>query len=205
MTKRSLSAKIALSVAPLALFAAACGSDDASSSASDLTFDMSAVDDSGVSGSAELSQDGEAVTGTIELTGFEPNTSHAMHLHGEAEADYDCDNRTTNHLITFPDLVADDDGSVTADIDIEATEGFVKSGTYVMVHQLPDGEVIEADMDMDDEMAAAEDAEDAEMDMEPEAMTEDADMDMDMDMDMEDDGHSHTHGDNPAVSCGNAA
>ena len=107
-----------------ALLLSACGSDDGGTASGAMSFDMSALEDSGVTGTAELSQDGTTVSGTIRLSGFEPNSSHAMHLHGEAEGNFGCseEDRTTNHLIDFPDLVADADGNVEAEIEIDGLE-----------------------------------------------------------------------------------
>ena len=64
-----------------ALLLSACGSDDGGSAVGAMTFDMSALEDSGITGTAELNQDGTTVTGTIRLSGFEPNTSHACLLY----------------------------------------------------------------------------------------------------------------------------
>ncbi len=199
MRSRLTPARLAfLAAAPFALIAAACG-DSSEEGAASHTFTLSALEDSGVTGSAELSQDGDQVTGSIELSGFEPNTAHAMHLHGEAEGTFGCaeEDRTSNHLIDFPDLEADADGNVKADVSIEAAEGTLREGTYVMVHAVGMGETLEAE-DGEEEGA---------MEMEEDDAMEEMEMEEDeaMEEEVADDGHNHVHGTNPGVTCGEAA
>ena len=159
INRRRGAALAALAAATLALGLAGCGDDDADTGEGDeetTAIPFSSIADSGASGQVSLTQDGDRVSGTIELDGLEPGTAHAMHVHGVAGEDHGCaePERTAEHLIDLPDLLADDDGVGRIEIDVESPLQAIRSGTYIMVHRDPGAH--DAEMDgMDDGMGDA--------------------------------------------------
>jgi Cu/Zn superoxide dismutase len=69
------------------------------------TADLQPLNNSGVSGWANLTLDGDALTVTIHATGLEPDKTHAQHIHGLAE-------NPSNRTCPTPDADANGDGIV---------------------------------------------------------------------------------------------
>jgi hypothetical protein len=91
---------------------------------------------SGAHGSAELEQKGDKLTGTITVTGLEPNSDHAEHLHGP---DGSCEPKkmVTNMAVVLPDLKANSKGEATAKVDFTVHQQVVEPGYFIMVHEQP--------------------------------------------------------------------
>ncbi|HVW48390.1 MAG TPA: hypothetical protein VHA76_15145 [Solirubrobacterales bacterium] len=87
-------------------------------------------------GSAELEQDGDKLTGTITVTGLEPNSDHAEHLHGP---DGSCEPKkmVSNMAVVLPDLKANAKGEATAKVDFTVHQQVVEPGYFIMVHEEP--------------------------------------------------------------------
>ncbi len=87
-------------------------------------------------GSAELEQKGDKLTGTITVTGLEPNSDHAEHLHGP---DGSCEPKkmVTNMAVVLPDLKANSKGEATAKVDFTVHQKVVEPGYFIMVHEEP--------------------------------------------------------------------
>lgn len=123
----------AVVILSIGLIAAGCGDDDAGSGA-----ELKPIDSGGPRGSIDLAQEGDQITGTIRLAGLEPGSAHAAHLHGEPGGEFSCSGeRTSAHLINFPDLVADDEGVAELSVEITAPAETLRAGTYVMAHENP--------------------------------------------------------------------
>jgi hypothetical protein len=149
--RRRGAALVALAATILALGAAGCGDDGDEAADHTTAIGFSQIADSGVSGQVDLTQDGTRVTGNIEVSGLEPGTAHAMHIHGMAGKDHGCaeDERTSEHLINLPDVTADDEGVGRIEIDIEGPADAIREGTYIMVHQNPTPASMDGDMSGD--------------------------------------------------------
>jgi hypothetical protein len=89
---------------------------------------------SSASGSAELEQKGDKLTGTITVTGLEPNSDHAEHLHGP---DGSCEPKkmVSNMAVVLPDLKANVKGEATAKVDFTVHQQVVEPGYFIMVHE----------------------------------------------------------------------
>lgn len=87
-------------------------------------------------GTAELEQKGDKLTGTITVTGLEPNSSHAEHLHGP---DGSCEPKkmVSNMAVVLPDLEANAKGEATAKVDFTVHQKVVEPGYFIMVHEEP--------------------------------------------------------------------
>jgi hypothetical protein len=87
-------------------------------------------------GKASLRQEGDRLTGTVNVSGLEPNSRHAEHLHGP---DGSCEPKkmVTNMAVVLPDLVADSKGEATAKFDFTVHQQVVGPGFFIMVHQRP--------------------------------------------------------------------
>lgn len=100
------------------------------------------VDRSGASGMAGVRQKGKAVTVTLMVTGLEPRSKHAAHIHGPLGT---CTKRTKRHAAELGDFVADAQGVVHATVRVRVAEMVVgMPGYFVMVHanpgtRMPDG------------------------------------------------------------------
>ncbi len=142
-------ALIAVTAVTLALGVAGCGDDDNGDGSSTTSIEFSQIADSGVSGEVDLSQERNRVIGTIEVSGLEPGSAHAMHIHGVTGEDHGCaeDERTTNHMIELPSIEADDQGVGRLDLDVEGPADSIREGTYIMVHQNPDTDHMSNDGD----------------------------------------------------------
>jgi hypothetical protein len=87
-------------------------------------------------GTAELAQKGDKLTGTITVTGLEPNSSHAEHLHGP---DGSCEPKkmVSNMAVVLPDLEANAKGEATAEVNFTVHQKVVEPGYFIMVHEEP--------------------------------------------------------------------
>jgi len=87
-------------------------------------------------GTAELEQKGDKLTGTITVTGLEPNSDHAEHLHGP---DGSCEPKkmVSNMAVVLPDLEANSKGEATAKVDFTVHQKVVEPGYFIMVHEEP--------------------------------------------------------------------
>ncbi len=87
-------------------------------------------------GTAELEQKGDQLTGTITVTGLEPNSSHAEHLHGP---DGSCEPKkmVSNMAVVLPDLEANAKGEATAKVNFTVHQKVVEPGYFIMVHEEP--------------------------------------------------------------------
>jgi Cu/Zn superoxide dismutase len=68
---------------------------------------LSPLNNSGVTGTATLSLNGNMLTVTIEASGLEPNKEHAQHIHGFME---------NNRKATCPTIAADTNGDGLVDL-----------------------------------------------------------------------------------------
>lgn len=154
-SQRALALVVALGLTLVGASACSDDGDDSAAGGSEIT--VNEIDASGVSGTATLSEEDGRVRGTIVLTGFEPSTRHAAHIHGVAGEDHGCAaaDRTDEHLVNLPDLVANSEGRANLSLDIAAPEGTIRTGTYLMVHANPTADTMETDMDSNDDGASA--------------------------------------------------
>ena len=85
-------------------------------------------------GTANLEQNGDKLTGTITVSGLEPNSSHAEHLHGP---DGSCEPKkmVTNMAVVLPDLNANGKGTARAKVDFTVHQKVVEPGYFIMVHE----------------------------------------------------------------------
>lgn len=113
--------------------AAGCGGG------SDGAVELRAIGLEDLQGSAELRQEGSNVVGMIRVTGLEPLSAHAAHIHGVPGEHHGCEEerRTTNHLVNLPDVVADESGVAEMTINVRAPDGTIRDGTYLMLHTNP--------------------------------------------------------------------
>jgi len=193
--RRRLAALTVVSASVLALGLAGCGDDDgADGASSDVA--LSPVNDSGVTGSVDLTQDGDRLTGVIEVVGLEPGSGHAAHLHGVAGEDHGCAEakRTTSHLVSFPAIEAGDDGVGRIDVEMEAPADSVRSGTYVMVHQDPPTDDVGHDSSGGDDETDAEQSSAARI-----ILVHNGE---DHSTEAEEEQHAATAGMNPPIACG---
>lgn len=85
----------------------------------------------GAQGVAFLHQVGKKVTGWVVVWGLEPNSEHAMHVHGPKGS---C-TKDAGVVVPFADLKADADGVAFAQISGTGNGGQVlKKGFYLNVH-----------------------------------------------------------------------
>ncbi len=85
-------------------------------------------------GSASLEQKGDKLTGTITVSGLEPNSDHAEHLHGP---DGSCEpaKMVSNMAVVLPDLKANSKGVATAKVNFTVHQDVVEKGYFIMVHE----------------------------------------------------------------------
>lgn len=115
-------------VIALAFGAAACDEEATTEPGGDRSFDLSSIGGSDVSGTAEITDDGGGTsTVAVTLTGLEPNTEHAGHVHVGSCADQG------GIVVVLDPITADSDGNgtaVTADVpDDQLTTDF-----YIQYH-----------------------------------------------------------------------
>lgn len=136
-SRRLVAIGAAFLVAATGLASAGCDGET-TGSATGVRFE--ALSGEELTGAADLAQSGARVSGTISIVGLEPGSAHAAHVHGVAGEDHGCaeEERTSEHLVELPDVVADDDGVVEVEIDVTAPEGSIREGTYLMIHAQPD-------------------------------------------------------------------
>lgn len=85
------------------------------------------LNDSGVTGVASITRDGDELTVTINAAGLEPNMPHAQHIHGLFEGDPTSEAREAKDSVTPPDS-ADTDG----DGFVEVLEGVPFYGPIIL-------------------------------------------------------------------------
>jgi hypothetical protein len=88
---------------------------------------------SSAEGHASLEQDGDKLTGTITVSGLEPGSDHAEHLHGP---DGTCEPKkmVSNMAVVLPDLKADAKGVATTSFEFTVHQQVVEPGYFIMVH-----------------------------------------------------------------------
>ncbi len=88
---------------------------------------------SNAEGHATLEQDGDKLTGTITVSGLEPNSDHAEHLHGP---DGSCEPKkmVSNMAVVLPDLKANSKGEATTHFEFTVHQQVVEPGYFIMVH-----------------------------------------------------------------------
>ena len=84
-------------------------------------------------GHANLEQDGDKLTGTITVSGLEPGSDHAEHLHGP---DGTCEPKkmVSNMAVVLPDLKANSKGVATTSFEFTVHQQVVEPGYFIMVH-----------------------------------------------------------------------
>lgn len=88
---------------------------------------------SSAEGQAELQQKGDKLTGTITVSGLEPGSDHAEHLHGP---DGTCEPKkmVSNMAVVLPDLKADAKGVASTSFEFTVHQQVVEPGYFIMVH-----------------------------------------------------------------------
>lgn len=74
----------------------------------------------------------KVITATLNMTGFTPGSSHAMHIHTGS-----CQNQQNPPVIPFPDITADASGAVKASVTSNAVAGGIPSNAYLNIHLAP--------------------------------------------------------------------
>lgn len=93
------------------------------------------VEGSGVSGMAGVRQRGTSLVVGLVVTGLEPGSRHAAHVHGPLAT---CAKRTKRHAAELGDLVADAKGVIRVTRRVAVDEMVVgMPGYFVMVHANP--------------------------------------------------------------------
>jgi hypothetical protein len=89
---------------------------------------------SNAEGHASLEQKGDKLTGTITVSGLEPGSDHAEHLHGP---DGTCEPKkmVSNMAVVLPDLKADAKGVATTSFEFTVHQQVVEPGYFIMVHE----------------------------------------------------------------------
>jgi hypothetical protein len=89
---------------------------------------------SNADGHASLEQKGDKLTGTITVSGLEPNSDHAEHLHGP---DGTCEPKkmVSNMAVVLPDLKANAKGVATTSFEFTVHQQVVEPGYFIMVHE----------------------------------------------------------------------
>jgi CHRD domain len=89
---------------------------------------------SSAEGHASLEQDGDKLTGTITVSGLEPNSDHAEHLHGP---DGTCEPKkmVSNMAVVLPDLKANAKGVASTSFEFTVHQQVVEPGYFIMVHE----------------------------------------------------------------------
>lgn len=121
----------ASALAALCLLAAACGGTTATAAAPSLPFNMAAQNASRVSGTGHVQTELGSFTVTIKLTGLEPLSSHASHVHIGS-----CANQG-GIAYALLQVIADSHGDVTATTRVAEDYSLPRTGWYVNVHLGP--------------------------------------------------------------------
>ncbi|AOW91929.1 hypothetical protein BFN03_02365 [Rhodococcus sp. WMMA185] len=89
-------------------------------------------------GTASLSWDPDTmeITATIDMHGFTPNSSHAMHIHPGT-----CANQTQPPSVPFPDISADADGAVQQTVVSDPVPEGIPTESYLNIHLAPSAEL----------------------------------------------------------------
>ena len=88
---------------------------------------------SSAEGHASLEQKGDKLIGKITVTGLEPNSDHAEHLHGP---DGTCEPKkmVSNMAVVLPDLKANAKGVASTHFEFTVHQQVVEPGYFIMVH-----------------------------------------------------------------------
>ena len=88
---------------------------------------------SSAEGHASLEQKGDKLVGTVTVSGLEPNSDHAEHLHGP---DGTCEPKkmVSNMAVVLPDLKANSKGEATTHFEFTVHQQVVEPGYFIMVH-----------------------------------------------------------------------
>jgi hypothetical protein len=88
---------------------------------------------SNAKGQATLEQKGDKLIGTVTVTGLEPNSDHAEHLHGP---DGTCEPKkmVSNMAVVLPDLKANAKGEAKTHFEFTVHQQVVEPGYFIMVH-----------------------------------------------------------------------
>jgi CHRD domain len=91
------------------------------------------MEPSNAEGHASLEQKGDKLTGTITVSGLEPDSDHAEHLHGP---DGTCEPKkmVSNMAVVLPDLKANSKGVATTHFEFTVHQQVVEPGYFIMVH-----------------------------------------------------------------------
>jgi hypothetical protein len=89
---------------------------------------------SNAEGHASLEQKGDKLNGTITVSGLEPGSDHAEHLHGP---DGTCEPKkmVSNMAVVLPDLKANSKGVATTSFEFTVHQQVVEPGYFIMVHE----------------------------------------------------------------------
>jgi hypothetical protein len=89
---------------------------------------------SNAKGHATLEQKGDKLAGTITVSGLEPGSDHAEHLHGP---DGTCEPKkmVSNMAVVLPDLKANSKGVATTSFEFTVHQQVVEPGYFIMVHE----------------------------------------------------------------------
>ncbi|MEV0945622.1 CHRD domain-containing protein [Rhodococcus sp. NPDC049939] len=89
-------------------------------------------------GTASLSWDPDTmqVTAAIDMRGFTPNSSHAMHIHPGT-----CADQSQPPSVPFPDILADASGVVQQTVVSEAVPEGIPTDSYLNIHLAPSAEL----------------------------------------------------------------
>lgn len=141
-TDKLKSMRFMMAAAVVAAFVAACGSSPTqpSSTSSQATASRAAASPVNVplgdqpSGTVTLSWDPQTknVTAKLQMVGFTPGSSHAMHVHqGSCAAQGDV-------LVPFPDVTANDGGAIDTTVtSSQPSAAGLAAGTFLNIHLAP--------------------------------------------------------------------
>lgn len=85
-------------------------------------------------GHASLEQKGDKLIGSVTVSGLEPNSDHAEHLHGP---DGTCEPKkmVSNMAVVLPDLKANSKGVASTHFEFTVHQQVVEPGYFIMVHE----------------------------------------------------------------------
>lgn len=91
------------------------------------------MEPSNAEGHASLEQKGDKLVGSVTVSGLEPNSDHAEHLHGP---DGTCEPKkmVSNMAVVLPDLKANSKGVATTHFEFTVHQQVVEPGYFIMVH-----------------------------------------------------------------------
>jgi hypothetical protein len=89
---------------------------------------------SNAEGHASLEQKGDKLIGSVTVSGLEPNSDHAEHLHGP---DGTCEPKkmVSNMAVVLPDLKANAKGVASTHFEFTVHQQVVEPGYFIMVHE----------------------------------------------------------------------